>query len=122
MLTKILFTIVVIALVLGLANMGKKPRQKHVVSNQTAPSSRRWIRVLAAAVISLMLLGSALFLYLEWQSAHEVLVVSVIDTRSGRTTEYRVARGKLEDRGFQTLDGRYVRMAETERLEVRISK
>lgn len=122
MLTKILFTIVVIALVLGLSNMGKKSRPRMVESNRSTAPNRRWIKVLAAAVISLMLMGSALFMYLEWQSAHEVLVVSVIDTRSGRTIKYRVARGRLEDRGFQSMDGRYVRLAETERLEIKAGK
>ena len=118
MLTKILFTIVVIALVVLISKSGQ--RQKAVMSGASAaqPPTRRWIKVLAISVISLMIAASAMFIYLEWRSASEVLVVQVIDTRSGRTSEYRVARGKLEDRAFQTSDGRYVRLAETERMEV----
>jgi len=112
------FTVAVIAVVLLFTKSGQQRRPMPQGSDAPASSGRRWIKLLAVAVISLMLLGSGVFIYLEWQAASEVLVVEVIDTRSGRTTEYRVARSKLEDRAFQTQDGRYVRLAETERMEI----
>ncbi len=118
MLTKILFTIAVIAVVILISKAGQRPKPVVAGSRDPAPQGRGWIKVLAGAVISLMLVASAVYIYLEWQLANEVLVVQVIDTRSGRTSEYRVTRGKLEDRAFQTHDGRYVRLAETERMEV----
>lgn len=118
MLTKILFTIAVIAVVVLISKAGQRPKRVVAGSPNPSPRGRRWIKVLAIAVISLMLVASAVFIYLEWQLANEVLVVQVIDTRSGRTSEYLVTRGKLEDRAFQTRDGRYVRLAETERMEV----
>jgi len=118
MLTKILFTIAVIAVVILISKAGQRPKPVVAGSRDPAPQGRGWIKVLAGAVISLMLVASAVYIYLEWQLANEVLVVQVIDTRSGRTSEYRVTRGKLEDRAFQTNDGRYVRLAETERMEV----
>ena len=118
MLTKILFTIMVIAVVVLISKAGQRRKTVISGSSETQPSGRRWIKVLAISVISLMIVASAMFIYLEWRSASEVLVVQVIDTRSGRISEYRVTRGKLEDRGFQTSDGRYVRLAETERMEV----
>ena len=118
MLTKILFTIVVIAVVILISKAGQRQKAVTVGSRAAQPLGRRWMKVLAIAVISLMIAASAVFIYLEWRSASEVLVVEVIDTRSGRTSEYRVARGKLEDRAFETSDGRYVRLAETERMEV----
>lgn len=118
MLTKILFTIAVIAVVILISKAGQRPKQVVAGSPDPSPRGRRWIKVLAIAVISLMLVASAVYIYLEWQLANEVLVVQVIDTRSGRTSEYLVTRGKLEDRAFQTRDGRYVRLAETERMEV----
>ena len=118
MLTKILFTIMVIAVVILISKAGQRPKKAVAGLRAARPPGRRWIKALAISVISLMIVASAMFIYLEWRSASEVLVVQVIDTRSGRTSEYRVARGKLEDRGFQTSDGRYVRLAETERMEV----
>ena len=118
MLTKILFTIAVIAAVILIFRGGQRPRSVLAVAENTSSPGRRWVKALAISVVSLMLVASAVFIYLEWKAANEMLVVQVIDTRSGRTTEYRVARGKLEDRAFQTSDGRYVRLAETERMEV----
>jgi len=41
--------------------------------------------------------------------------------RSGRVSEYEVYRGRLGERSFETVDGRQVRLAETERLEVATS-
>ena len=65
-----------------------------------------------------MLLAATTFIYLEWREASEILQVSVIDSRTGNTKTYRVSRGNLEERTFQTLDGKIVRLAETDRLEV----
>ena len=108
----------VIAVVILISKAGQRPKTAVAGLRAARSSGRRWIKALAISVISLMIAASAMFIYLEWRSASEVLMVQVIDTRSGRTSEYRVARGKLEDRAFQTSDGRYVRLAETERMEV----
>lgn len=118
MLTKLLFTVAVIAVVLLFARSGQQRRPAIQGSTAPAAAGKPWVKLLAISVVSLMLLSSVVYVYLEWQSANEVLLVQVIDTRSGRTTEYRVARGKLEDRSFQTKDGRHVRLAETERMEI----
>ncbi len=118
MLTKIIFTILVIAMVVLFTRASKRTRSVSLLPDKPLPAGKRWIKILAILVVSLMLVTSSVFIYMEWRSVNEVLLVQVIDSRSGRITEYRVARGKLEDRAFQTQDGRYVRLAETERMEI----
>jgi hypothetical protein len=117
MLTKILFTLAVIALVIATVrfrNRTLKTPAPVVEKTRRKP----WIRFLAMAVVSLMVVVSAVFLYLHWRDSNQIMQVSVIDSSSGRVSHYRVYRGKLEEKGFQTVDGRYVQLAKTERLEV----
>ena len=74
---------------------------------------------MAMVVIAIMIIGSALFFYWEWQQKSEVMIVKVIDTRTGKGNEYRAYKGEVGDRFFTTLDGRQVSLAETERMESR---
>ena len=75
------------------------------------------MRLLALAVVVLMLLGSAYLLYEHWRDGSEVIFIRVVDAGSGRAVEYRAQRGDIMDREFVTVDGRRIVLAETERLE-----
>jgi hypothetical protein len=66
----------------------------------------------------LMILGSGLFLYMQWQDQYRVVTVQVIDSLSGNQTEFRARRMDVGERGFMTLDGREVTVADTERIEL----
>ncbi|HIE54384.1 MAG TPA: hypothetical protein EYP90_04250 [Chromatiaceae bacterium] len=117
MLTKIIFTLAVIALVVFLV----KFRQRPVPGPQPAKgkaSSSRLLRMAGVVTLAVMLGGSLVMIYLYWRDSHQLLRVRVIDSSSGRATTYEVYRGRLEERSFETVDGRQVRLAETERLEV----
>lgn len=120
MLGKILFTIGVILLVALIwgtrrarpAGVQTEPR---LVNPQKA--RRMPVRILALAVVALMLLGSVFLLYDHWRDGSEVIFIRVVDAPSGRATEYRARRGDIQDREFVTTDGRRIVLAETERLE-----
>ena len=64
-----------------------------------------------------MVLGGGYFIYAEWRSGSQVMVVSVIDTRSGRVEKYRAYQKNIADRALMTVDGRRISLAETERME-----
>ena len=119
MVTKLIFTLAVIALVVFLVKFRQRPASAPI----PAPVSRqkpdtRLIRTIAIATLVVMLTGSLVMVYLSWRDSHQLLQVKVIDSRSGRVSEYEVYRGRLGERSFETVDGRQVRLAETERLEV----
>jgi len=123
MLGKILFTIAVV-LVVALIWRTKRPRdiaagqQPRLVNPPTTASRRRWpLRGLAAGAVAVMIVASGFLLYDHWRDNNEVIVIRVVDASSGRSTEYRAARGDIGDRAFTTLDGRRIILAETERLE-----
>jgi len=115
MITKILFTLAVIGSVVWLIRFRQRPRT--VVVPQPAGKGGR-MRVVALVFMVVMGGGALVVGYLRWQESHQVLEVRVIDAGSGRVSSYRVYRGELKDRGFRTVEGREVRLAETERVEV----
>ena len=67
-----------------------------------------------------MVAGAAFYLYLDWRGASEIVQVRVIDAGTGKSSEYEVYRGEIEDRSFRTIDGRRVILAETERMETSV--
>lgn len=113
MISKILFTLAVIAGVFLLVKLRRR-RPPAPVPDETAQGFR-WLALFA---VLLILVGSAFFIWQTWRDASEVLVLQVVDTRSGKVTEYRAYRSEIEGRVFRTLDGRRISLAETERLEV----
>lgn len=116
MLSKILFTLAVIAAVVLLFRLRARPVPQAEAAPDETAQGFRWLALLA---VGLMILGSAYFIWQTWRDASEVLVLKVVDTRSGHVTEYRAYRSDLDGRSFRTLDGRRITLAETERLEVR---
>lgn len=123
MLTKILFTAAIIAAVVVYLRYRAQKRFEGSSTpgprliNPPPEKKNRSIGWLATAAIGLMLAGTALFLFLTWRDANEVIYLRVIDAVSGKSTQYEAYRGDIDDRRFRTTDGRHVTLAETERLE-----
>jgi len=120
MIGKILFTLGVILVVMLIWRTRQPaPDQTRLpprVINPPSARRRGWFALAIAAAV-LMLVASGLLLYDYWRDNNEVIVIRVIDARSGQAAEYRAQRGEIRDREFVTTDGRRVVLAETERLE-----
>lgn len=122
MLTKILFTLAVVALVVGVTRFRRQReiemRQRRLAMPVPAPARSPFpIGWLATGVVLLMLLVGAVWLYDHWRDNNQVIHVRVVDAGTGRAASYRAYRGDIEDREFVTVDGVHVVLAETERLE-----
>lgn len=128
MITKILFTAAVIAIVYLLAR--SRAQRTQAVQRQEARSAprtaqraqaaapgERMPRYLAYALLGLMLAGSGTFIFMEWRDQYRVVTVRVINTNNGNSVLYRARRGDVKDRSLETLDGRRVVLAAVERLE-----
>lgn len=115
MLTKILFTLAVIAAVVMLVRLRARAAPVQAAPDESAQGFR-WLALVA---VGLMVIGSAFFIWQTWRDASEVMVLRVVDTRSGHVTEYQAYRSDVDGRSFRTLDGRHITLAETERLETR---
>lgn len=122
MITKILFTAAVIGLVFLLARARTRAQSKSGDSalEHTPSQAKRSLfpRIAASAVIGVMILASALFLYREWEDRYRIVNVRVINSDTGYATTYQAYKGDIEGRRFQALDGRVVTLAEVERMEL----
>lgn len=118
MITKILFTIAVVGTVFFASRYfaARQPPRGSARSRGGRPPMA--VRVAAYAVIGLVLATAALWLALEWRDAHEIMRIQVINSATGKVAEYEAYRGDVEDRGFVTVGGRRVSLAEVERMEV----
>lgn len=125
MLGKILFTAGLVA-VLYLA-LRARLRAGHAAQSAPAPrgvgrsrplDDMRVARIAAWSLIGLMLGGSALMLYLQWEDGYRVVTVRVVNTNTGRSVVYHARRAEVGERSFETIDGLTVTLAEIERLEL----
>ena len=73
-------------------------------------------RLAAAAVLALMLVGSGLYLFHDWERQRDVLEVQVVNPATGAVQSYQARRRDIDGRSFRTLDHRVIRIAEIERL------
>ena len=121
MFSKIIFTLAVVFAALMFARMRRRPGLESPAARRAVveQTSRRadTVRILALAVVALMIAGAAFYLYSDWRAASEIVQVRVIDAGSGKVSEYQAYRGEIEDRSFRTRDGRRVVLADTERME-----
>jgi len=115
MITKILFTLAVIGVVIGLIRFRQRPVP---VVTPRRKGGARPARVIALAVLVIMVGGALVAAWLRWHDGHEVVRVTVVDSGTGRSIQYAVYRNRLGARSFETVDGRRVRLAGTERMEV----
>jgi len=127
MITKILFTAAVIVIaylyIKGRDGERRSPGSAPVEQKSSAElsgvgSDGRLRRYMAYALLGVMLAGSGLFIFLEWQDQYRVVTVKVINTNTGTSVTYRARRGAIDGRGFETLDGRRVLLADVERMEL----
>ena len=124
MLTKILLTLAVIvgaALVLR-ARMEQRPGVRASAPSSGRPAAKPkpplHLRLLPYGLVLAALTIGAFFYWLEWKEEHRLFTVRVIDTRSGEVRNYPVYRHEVQGRGFRTVDGREVQLADVERMEL----
>jgi hypothetical protein len=73
-------------------------------------------RYLAYALIGLSLGGTGFYLFRSWDGGREVLRVQVVNANTGVVIDYLARRRDVEGRGFRTLEGQVIRLADVERM------
>ncbi len=74
---------------------------------------------LAYGLVAVMVIGSGYYLAQRWVEARELVTVQVINANTGHITLYEARRGAVKGRGFVTLDGQRVTLADVERMILR---
>lgn len=126
MLTKILFTALVVAVVYVLyrfrgrtGSAATKPRRaiaQQAPARRSSPS--RIGRIAAYGFVGLIIAVSAGFYYLHWQEQHRIVTIRVIDGRGGNATTYKAYKKSISGSRFESLDGKTVILGEAERVEM----
>jgi hypothetical protein len=74
------------------------------------------VKLSAYALVALMLTGSTFYLFQRWDQSRQVVEVQVVNPYNGQIQTYQARRGDIDGRAFRALDGRKIRIAETERI------
>ncbi len=126
MITKLLLTATVILVAwLVVRNRWRGESDEHArldhETDRRAEASRALVplgavRLAAYGVVILMLVGTALYLFQDWQHDREIVQLQVVNVYSGAVEHYEAQRNDISQRSFVTLDGRRIQIAEMERL------
>jgi len=73
---------------------------------------------IAYALAVIMVAGSLLWIYLDFQAGREAVTVRVVNAMTGEVTTYRARRAAIEGRSFTTLDGHPVTLSDVDRMEL----
>ncbi|MGK0168781.1 MAG: hypothetical protein ACI9W2_000499 [Gammaproteobacteria bacterium] len=117
MLTKILFTALVIAVVFATARFRAQMTARSGLTEIASPHARR-NQMIAYGVAGALVISAVGGYALYWVNWNEQVTVRVINTQSGARTTYQVRQGSIHDREFETVDGWTVAVAEQERMEI----
>ena len=67
-------------------------------------------------VAMLLVFSDIIFLY-QWQQAHKIVTIRVIDGNSTNVTIYKAYQKSIKGNRFESLDGKSVVLGEAERVE-----
>lgn len=116
MLTKILFTALVIAAVYVFYRYrGRGPAKIEKTLKPAKPSTTG--RFAAYGFIAVLLVVSGGIYYYHWQQAHRIVTIRVIDGDSNNVTVYKAYQKSIKGSRFESLDGKTVVLGESERVE-----
>jgi hypothetical protein len=120
MLTKIIFTLIVIVGCLWFAsskrNQELKPLQRKL---EKKDNERKLLLTRSAfAFMILMVLAAGVIVFFELKDDYETVTVHVINSETNARTSYEAQRQDVTEGSFTTLEGRKVFVADVERVEV----
>ena len=116
MLTKILFTALVIFSVYAFYRLKRNLPQVQSRARQAAQASPVG-RYTAYGFIALLLVVSGVIFLYQWQQAHKIVTIRVIDGNSTNVTIYKAYQKSIKGNRFESLDGKSVVLGEAERVE-----
>lgn len=119
MVGKVLFALILLLVIAVVIARGKKRPPSGSSASQATEPKASIARQTAWIFIGIVLVTSLIGLVWQWQDRQQEVTVAVVDTVTGKTTEYRSRANLVEDRRFETLDGRRIQVADNERIEVR---
>ncbi len=124
MLTKILFTLLIIigAIIYVRIRASKRALAPMAppLPRPVAPERPRLVYYLSLGLLIIMLSGAGYYLFQMWFDDSRIIMVRVINSNTGSVTSYEVHKGDVTagESTFRTVDGKTVTLAAVERLEM----
>lgn len=118
MLTKILFTALVIVIVAVVFRVRTRAVKSPPAAAAPQVNSRVTPQLIAYLFVGIILAVSGLVYYLHWRDEHRIVTIRVINSATGEAASYQAYRKRIEGRRFQTLDGRAVTLGDADRVEM----
>ena len=120
MITKILFTILVI---FGVIIFARAKREKEIsAANNTKPAEpsegEKMFRQGAFLFLIFMALSALAMFYFELGERYATVSVHVVNTQTGERVTYQAEQKDIKSNSFKTLEGRTVYVADIERIEI----
>ncbi|MDE0309088.1 MAG: hypothetical protein OXI60_04550 [Acidiferrobacterales bacterium] len=119
MLTKILFTVIVIVIVLLVYQTRFRPVIRTV--QKIKPGDSTFIRpskwVIYSTVIVLVLASGVVYFF-KWQADNSIITIHVVSDGREEPAIYEAYHKDIKGRTFTTLDGRTVTLGDSDRIEV----
>ena len=119
MLTKILFTIAVIIVVLLVYQARFRPVSQVVNKARSdsffAQKPSKWVVYTVAGILAV---ASGIVYFFKWHSDNTVLTIRVITSQQEQPYIYKARQKDFKGRTFTTLDGRMVTLGDSERIEL----
>lgn len=123
MLGKLLVTAVVSGVIYFLwrkqqrQNNATKPSVTHrpaLPAKDTPP-----VKLIFSITLAIIVLTTTAWMIYDWKDQRILLEVRVITPTTASENTYQVYKKDLQERGFTTRDGQFIRIASSERMEVR---
>lgn len=119
MLTKLLFTVLVIFVIVLIYSAGFRNTVKNRTLSLQASNDRQkkshWAIYLVAAILAL---GSVGFFFYKWNVDHTVVTIRIVAGNEDLVDTYKAYRKDIKGRTFTTLDGRIVTLGDSDRIEL----
>lgn len=118
MLTKILFTLAVIVIVLFVfqAKFRGAVKQSSQAAVQAA-AQRRVNKIAAYCVVGVLIVGGAGVFFYNWRTDNALITIRVMSGDSDSAATYQARRKDIKGRSFTTTDGRSVTLGDSDRVE-----
>lgn len=119
MLTKILFTVIVIVIVLLVYQTRFKPVartvQKMKPGDSTYLKPSKWV---IYSVVIVLALASGVIYFFKWQNDNSIITIHVVSVDQEEPAVYKALQKNIKGRTFTTLDGRMVTLGDSDRIEI----
>lgn len=121
MLTKLLLTIAVIAAVLLMARANRTSKAAPQTSTAADKPQASPLRLSAWILIAVIVGVTVAVGAWQWLASPGAVTIRVVNSNTGHSVSYQAYPEQIGQRGFTSVDGRRITLAEVERMETSAS-